>query len=83
MEGLLIAAIILIVGGIILGIASESSPLPTCFVGLGVFFATSLYYKAKIENEPSAMDVYKGKTRLEITYKDTVAVDSAVIFINN
>lgn len=31
-------------------------------------------------NEPTAMDVYKGKTTLEITYKDGVAIDSVVVF---
>ena len=29
---------------------------------------------------PKAMDVYKGKTTLEITYKDNVAIDSIVVF---
>lgn len=29
---------------------------------------------------PTAMDVYQGKTTLEITYKDSVAIDSAVVF---
>jgi len=29
---------------------------------------------------PTAMDVYKGKTTLEITYKDGVPVDSVVVF---
>ena len=31
-------------------------------------------------HEPTAMDVYKGKTTLEITYKDGVPVDSVVVF---
>ena len=31
---------------------------------------------------PSAMDVYQGKTTLEITYKDSVAIDSVVVFKN-
>ena len=31
---------------------------------------------------PSAMDVYRGNTTLEITYIDGVAVDSVVIFKN-
>jgi hypothetical protein len=30
--------------------------------------------------KPTAMDVYKGKTTLEITYKDGVPVDSVVVF---
>lgn len=29
---------------------------------------------------PSALDVYQGKTTLEITYKDKVPVDSVVVF---
>ena len=30
--------------------------------------------------KPTAMDVYKGNTTLEITYKDGVPVDSVVVF---
>ena len=31
-------------------------------------------------NEPTALDVYRGKTTLEITYRDSVAVDSVVVY---
>ena len=31
-------------------------------------------------NNPSAIDVYKGNTTLEITYRDGVPIDSVVIF---
>ena len=30
--------------------------------------------------KPSALDVYKGNTTLEITYKDGIPVDSVVVF---
>lgn len=30
--------------------------------------------------KPTAMDVYQGKTTVEITYKDGVPVDSVVVF---
>ena len=30
--------------------------------------------------KPTAMDVYKGKTTLEITHKDGIPVDSIVVF---
>ena len=30
--------------------------------------------------KPTAMDVYRGKTTLEITYKECVPVDSVVVF---
>ena len=29
---------------------------------------------------PSALDVYRGKTTLEITYRDSVAIDSTVVY---
>lgn len=31
-------------------------------------------------DRPTAMDVYRGKTTLEITYKDGVAIDSVVVY---
>ena len=34
-------------------------------------------------NEPKAIDVYRGKTTLEITYKDKVPIDSTVVWKNN
>ena len=29
---------------------------------------------------PTALDVYRGKTILEITYRDSVAIDSTVVY---
>ena len=29
---------------------------------------------------PTALDVYRGKTTLEITYRDSVAIDSIVVY---
>ena len=31
-------------------------------------------------NTPTALDVYRGKTTLEITYRNGVAVDSVVVY---
>ena len=31
-------------------------------------------------HEPTAIDVYRGKTTLEITYRDNVAIDSVVVY---
>ena len=31
---------------------------------------------------PTPLDVYRGKTTLEITYRDSVAIDSVVVFKN-
>ena len=30
--------------------------------------------------EPTALDVYRGKTTLEITYRDSIAIDSTVVY---
>lgn len=53
----------------------------------GVYFGTilacvgsMLVVTSRYETNPSAMDVYQGKTTLEITYKDGVAIDSVVVF---
>lgn len=32
--------------------------------------------------KPTAMDVYQGKTTLQIIYKDSIPVDSVVVFKN-
>lgn len=32
------------------------------------------------KNIPTALDVYQGKTTLEITYRDSIPVDSVVVF---
>ena len=29
---------------------------------------------------PTALDVYRGKTTLEITYRDSIAIDSTVVY---
>ena len=34
------------------------------------------------DNTPKPIDVYRGKTTLEITYKDRVPIDSTVVWKN-
>ncbi len=36
-----------------------------------------------LEINPQAIDVYRGKTTLEITYKDSIPIDSVVVFKNH
>lgn len=42
---------------------------------VGVFL-----YQIILSDTPTALDVYRGKTTLEITYRDSVAVDSVVVY---
>lgn len=48
----------------------------TLLVCIGTVLITTSCY----ETNPSAMDVYQGKTTLEITCKDGIPVDSVVVF---
>lgn len=46
-----------------------------------MFFTASLFMVGNyFADKPQAIDVYRGKTTLEITYRDGVPVDSVVIF---
>lgn len=72
----------LFVGLLINFIISDTHP--------GIWFGTllacigaTLIMEDTYKKNPSAMDVYKGKTTLEITYKDGVAIDSVVVFKDN
>ena len=54
---------------------SLSSLITIHLLTLGIFVSLIVLSKA-----PTAMDVYQGKTTLEITYKDGIAIDSTVVF---
>ena len=49
--------------------------------GLFIGTVTCLFITIACQvNKPEAIDVYRGKTTLEITYRDSVAVDSVVVY---
>ena len=54
----------------------------TSFITIFLLTVGILVSLLVILEEPQAMDVYKGKTTLEITYKNGVAIDSTVVFKN-
>ena len=47
---------------------------------VGAMFLFLFLHELCTQDEPSAMDVYRGKTTLKITYVDSVVVDSVAIF---
>lgn len=54
----------------------------SCFI-LATTGGLILGYKAhesQTIQQPSAIEVYQGKTTLEITYKDSIAIDSVVVY---
>ena len=76
---MLIAAIFCIVLGTILRFFDEYPGLDllACCIG------TVLLCAYLNSDTPTAMDVYKGRTTLEITYRDSVPRDSVVVFKDN
>ena len=72
----------LVVGLLINFIISDTHPgiyLGTLLACVGAVLIMTNHY----EKNPSAMDVYQGKTTLEVTYKDGIPVDSVVVFKDN
>lgn len=49
----------------------------TCFA---VGFILLICCAIDKETNPTAIDVYRGKTTLEVTYKDGVPIDTVVVF---
>ena len=68
-------------GVAIIGSVREKMPTVVFGIFLICFNVFTLYVNVKPEtDEPTALDVYRGKTTLEITYKDSVAIDSVVVW---
>lgn len=77
-----IISIVLSIALIILGfILSEEGVklFDVTFVAFGTVLLIAAMETSK-QDEPTAIDVYRGKTTLKITYVDSVAVDSVVVF---
>lgn len=58
--------------------------------GVGLFIGTMTTLVVSIsffvffeEKKPKAIDVYRGNTTLEITYRDSIPVDSTVVWKTN
>ena len=43
---------------------------------IGIFMGIVIHWQFRI----NPLDVYRGKTTLEITYRDSVAIDSIVVY---
>ena len=54
----------------------------TIFAVIIVYITATLLTKCVYDNIncPTALDVYQGNTTLEITYRDSIPVDSVVVF---
>ena len=77
----LIIIVLFVIGWILAFIDRIDSNSPYGYIGwiVGVIMPSVLLFYITLTN-PTAIDVYRGKTTLEITYKDSVAIDSVVVF---
>ena len=53
-----------------------------CLILMIILWCINACCVAIIINQPTAIDVYKGKTELQIIYKGTIPIDSVVVFKN-
>lgn len=78
-----IAMLLSLIGWILTLFDNGKHNFPYGFVGgiVGVVMPCALLL-CIVATTPTALDVYKGKTTLEITYRDSIPVDSTVVFKN-
>lgn len=60
--------------------AAEYEDAMAAVLGIVGFVLVALILPIILDSQPQAIDVYRSKTTLEITYKDGVAIDSCVVF---
>ena len=68
----------MLLGVCLLSLGAEKGGLRTVVAGAILGIAAVIVQEC-CEVAP-ALDVYRGKTTLEITYKDSVAIDSTVVY---
>ena len=75
-------AVILSITGWICLFRDKDTIAVICFIlVVGIWIGASTYLSdCDTKDTPTALDVYRGKTTLEITYRDSVAVDSVVVY---
>ena len=76
---LLILGEILIIVGITVDFENDENEYYTFCCGVGILFSVfimGITYSLSIH----PIDVYRGKTTLEITYKDNIPIDSVVVY---
>lgn len=83
MGGILAILIVLLVLAFIWNVFSkdDDNRAISCFfaVMFSIIF-TRVFIDYKHKDNPTSLDVYQGKTTLEITYRDSIPVDTIVVF---
>ena len=81
----IITIVLFVVGLIILVVALSKDESAAAGAILGIILICGggvgiIVIDDKNNPRPTSIDVYRGRTTLEITYKDSVAIDTAVVW---
>ena len=77
----LMAFIAMLLGALLLSLNAKKGGLCAILVGVVLGLAAVIIQEFRDKDiVPTALDVYRGKTTLEITYRDSVAIDSTVVY---
>lgn len=82
LDSLIFLGIIFIFLGVCVGIRNNTNPIPTIMIVVGIIICFCAIAPYESNDKPTALDVYQGKTTLEITYRDNIPVDSVVVYKN-
>ena len=77
-----ILSLVMLIIGIYDSIKYDNSSINVISFFLCIFILIILIATLSLKEKPKAIDVYRGKTTLEISYKDGIAVYSTVVFKN-
>ena len=81
-----IGCIVIVLIGLILLCCNKILGGAICMlIAMIVLIVTGIYEAqnkafTNVKEQPTALDVYRGKTTLEITYRVSVAIDSTVVY---
>lgn len=83
-NSMIILGIILLLLGFIISIVIILNDQADSFAIVGAYFSAAVIIEGMgliyENNRPQAIDVYRGKTTLQITYKDNVPIDTIVVY---
>jgi hypothetical protein len=81
---IIIGIITVLIGFILLAIAFRNSDYDLGIVGTIYIISTAIVavtlYSINSLRSPKAIDVYRGKTTLQITYKGNIPIDTTVVY---
>ena len=72
---------IVLIGAIFLSKEWVKTGVTLAAIGAILGLIGAIGHQGELDKDiPTALDVYRGKTTLEITYRDSVAIDSTVVY---